>query len=176
MAIRVFVLILLVLSATSYFIPVKNILKEDNEVETPLLVFNDSTMYTLTTDSMNRIVYAKEVYRFEKRDVMHEGALTLKTYDSKNNYVTDVLYSDVIVKRGDIYKFFKNVKFRRDDFISLNTDELFYNAKEEIVTNTLPFNGNYYNNIINGDSLYLDMKSYFMKSNNTHFEIDMKNK
>lgn len=176
MVIRAFVLILLVLSVTSYFIPVENIIKKDNEVETPLLVFNDSTMYTLTTDSMNRIVYAKEVYRFEKRDVMHEGALTLKNIDSKNNYVTDVLYSDIIVKRGDIYKFFKNVRFKREDFISLNTDELFYNAKEEIVTNTLPFDGNYYNNTIKGDNLYLDMKSYFMKSNNTHFEIDMKNK
>lgn len=176
MVIRAFVLILLVLSVTSYFIPVENIIKKDNEVETPLLVFNDSTMYTLTTDSMNRIVYAKEVYRFEKRDVMHEGALTLKNFDSKNNYVTDVLYSDIIVKRGDIYKFFKNVRFKREDFISLNTDELFYNAKEEIVTNTLPFNGNYYNNTIKGDNLYLDMKSYFMKSKNTHFEIDMKNK
>ncbi|RXJ89089.1 hypothetical protein CRV01_10755 [Arcobacter sp. CECT 8983] len=176
MVIRVFVLILLALSVTSYFIPVKNLIKKDNQTETPLLVFNDSTMYTLTTDSMNRILYAKEVYRFEKRDVMHEGALTLKSYDSKNNYVTDVLYSDVIVKRGDIYKFFKNVRFKRDNFISLNTDELFYNAKEEIATNTLPFNGTYYNNIINGNSLYLDMKSYFMKSNNTHFEIDMKNK
>ncbi|AXH12502.1 hypothetical protein [Halarcobacter bivalviorum] len=174
MAIRAFVLILLVLSVTSYFIPVKNIVKKNSEQEIPLLVFNDSTMYTLTTDSMNRIVYAKEVFRFKERDVMHEGALTLKKLDKDNNYVTDVLYSDVIVKRADIYKFFKNVRFRRDNIIALDTDELFYNVKDEVVTNTLPFNGIYNNNLINGENLYLDMKSYYMKSNNTHFEIDMK--
>lgn len=174
MAIRAFVLILLVLSVTSYFIPVKNIVKKNSEQEIPLLVFNDSTMYTLTTDSMNRIVYAKEVFRFKERDVMHEGALTLKKLDKDNNYVTDVLYSDVIIKRADIYKFFKNVRFRRDNIIALDTDELFYNVKDEVVTNTLPFNGIYNNNLINGENLYLDMKSYYMKSNNTHFEIDMK--
>lgn len=174
MAIRAFVLILLVLSVTSYFIPVKNIVKKNSEQEIPLLVFNDSTMYTLTTDSMNRIVYAKEVFRFKERDVMHEGALTLKKLDKDNNYVTDVLYSDVIIKRADIYKFFKNVRFRRDNIIALDTDELFYNIKNEVVTNTLPFNGIYNNNLINGENLYLDMKSYYMKSNNTHFEIDMK--
>ncbi|RXK07949.1 hypothetical protein [Halarcobacter bivalviorum] len=174
MAIRAFVLILLVLSVTSYFIPVKNIVKKNSEQEIPLLVFNDSTMYTLTTDSMNRIVYAKEVFRFKERDVMHEGALTLKKLDKDNNYVTDVLYSDVIIKRADIYKFFKNVRFRRDNIIALDTDELFYNIKDEVVTNTLPFNGIYNNNLINGENLYLDMKSYYMKSNNTHFEIDMK--
>ena len=176
MVIRAFIFILLIVSVISYFIPVENIIKYNKESEIPLLVFNDSTMYTLTTNSMNRIVYAKEVYRFEKRDVMHEGALTLKKFDNKNNYVTDILYSDVIVKRGDIYKFFKNVRFKRDNFISLDTDELFYNSKKEIATNSVAFSGIYYDHSIKGDNLYLDMNNYYMKSKNTHFEIDMKTK
>lgn len=175
MVIKLFVFILFILSAFSYFIPVEQINKKNVEKETPMLVFNDSTMYTLTTESMNRIVYAKEVYRYEKRDMMHEGALTLKTLDKNNNYITDVLYADVIIKRDELYKFFKNVKFKRDNFISLNTDELFYDAKKEVATNSLPFEGKYYDNIINGKNLYLDLKNYYMKSNNTHFEIDMKN-
>ena len=176
MVIRVFVIGLLVLSIISYLIPVEDINKKNSAVENPLLVFSDSTMFTLTTDSMNRIVYAKEVYRYKDRDLKHEGALTLKNFKDKDSYVTDVLYSDIIVKRGDDYKFFKNVRLKRDDFITINTDELFYNTKKEIVTNTLPFNGRYYNNFIEGDNIYLDMNSYFMKSSNTHFEIDMKKK
>jgi len=175
MVIRSFILIIFILALTSYFIPVENIDTKKSDEEIPLLVFHDSTMYTLTTQSMNRIVYAKQVLRFSKRDIMHEGALTIKNFDKNNDFITDVLYSDVIVKRGEIYKFFKNVRFKRENFITLNTDELFYNAKEEIATNTLPFEGTYYNNIIKGDNLFLNMKDYYMKSNNTHFEIDMKN-
>lgn len=175
MVVRVFIFALLAISVISYFIPVQNVEKKNSNKEQPLLVFKDSTMYTLNTDSMNRIVYAKEVFRYKNRDLMHQGALTLKTLDKNNNYVTDTLYSDIVVKRKELYKFFKNVRFKRDDFMALNTDELFYDANKEIATNTLPFYGEYYNNTIKGESLYLDMKSYFMKSKNTHFEIDMKN-
>ena len=175
MVIKLFVTLLLFFSLVSYFVPVENIDKKDNKEEIPLLVFKDSTMYTLTPESMDRVVYAKEVQRFEKRDIMHEGALTLKKVDKNNKEFTDTLYADIIVKRGELFKFFKNVKFKRDNFISLNTDELFYDSEKELATNSLPFDGTYYNNYIKGESIYLDMKSYFMKAKNTHFEIDMKN-
>ncbi len=173
MVVRVFVAILLILSVVSYFIPVSNSTKNDSIDDMPLLVFKDSTMYTLTTDNMNRIVYSKEVQRFRDRDVMYEGALTLKGKDKNNNEITDILYSDIIIKKAELYKFLKNVRFRRDDFVTLNTDELFYDSLKEVATNTLPFYGTYYSNKIKGESLYLDMNSYHMKSNNTHFEIEI---
>ena len=174
MVVRIFVLLLLVLSVVSYFIPISNTIKNDSFNDIPLLVFKDSTMYTLTTESMNRIVYSKEVQRFRDRDVMYEGAITLKGQDKSNNKIIDVLYSDIIIKKDELYKFLKNVKFRRDDFITLNTDELFYDSQKAIATNTLPFHGTYYNNKIEGEGLYLDMNSYYMKSSNTHFEIEMR--
>jgi len=173
MVIRVFVFILLGIALISYFIPVQTNNKNDKDEDIVLLSFNDSTMYTLTPDSMNRIIYSKKVLRYKNRDVMIEGALTLKGKDKDNKEITDILYADINIKREDIFNFFNNVRYRRDDTITLNTDELIYNSKTKIATNTLPFDGTYFNNYIKGEQIYLDMDKYYMKANDTHFEVEI---
>lgn len=173
MVIKIFVLALLGLSVGSYFIPVEKVNKKDVSNDIALLTFNDSTMYTLTPASMNRVVNSKRVQRFRNRDVMYEGYLTLKSKDKENQDITDILYSDVIIKRGETFNFINNVKFLRNDYLTLNTNELVYNAKTKIATNTLPFDGKYFNNTIKGENIYLDLNSYHMKSKNTHFEVEV---
>lgn len=176
MVIRVFVFLLLGFAIISYLIPVENTDKKDGIEEVALLTFSDSTMYTLSTDSMNRIVYSKEAMRYKTKDVMYEGALTLKGKDKENKEITDILYSDVIVKRGEKFKFINNVKYKRDNYMTLNTNELLYNAKTKVATNSLPFDGTYYNNYIKGENIYLDLINYHMKSKKTHFEIEVEQK
>lgn len=131
-------------------------------------------MYTLTSESMNRIVHSKKAIRYKNRDEMYNGILTLRGKDSKNIVITDTLLSDKIVKRGDNFKFLNNVKFTRNDYVNLKTDELLYNSKTKVATNSLPFEGNYFKNYIKGVNIYLDMNKYYMKADNTHFEIDVK--
>lgn len=176
MVVRVFIFALLGFSILSYFIPVEDKRKKDASEDIALLTFTNSTMYTLTTDSMHRIVDSKEVLRYKNRDVMHEGVLTLKAKDNDNKNLVDILYSDVIIKTGDDFKFLHNVKYRRDNFITLNTNELFYNSKTRIATNTLPFDGTYFNNYIQGENIYLNLNKYHMKANNAHFEVEVEKK
>lgn len=174
MAIKAFVFILLVLSAFSYFVPVDAVHKKSVDKDIPLLIFDEPIMYTLTTQSMNRIVYSKKATRYKDRDQLINGALTLRSMDSKNGEITDTLLSDMIIKRGDDFKFLNNVKFTRNDYVTIKTNELLYNSKTKIATNTLPFEGNYFNHYIKGVNIYLDMNKYYMKADNTHFEIDVK--
>ncbi|WP_072680787.1 hypothetical protein [Arcobacter sp. LA11] len=176
MVIRIFIFALLGLSILSYFIPVEDKTKKGANEDIALLTFKDSTMYTLTTDSMHRIVDSKEALRYKNRDVMYDGVLTLKGKDKNNKEITDVLFSDVIIKRGDDFKFLNNVKYRRDNYITLNTNELFYNDKTGIATNTLPFEGTYFNNYIKGQNIYLNLNKYHMKANKTHFEVEVEKK
>lgn len=176
MAINGFVIIVLILASISYFIPVENNAKKDTNEDIALLTFTNSTMYTLTPASMNRIVYADKALRYKDRDVMLDGALTLKGRDRNNKEITDIVYSDMIIKRGDNFKFLNNVKYERDNYVTLITNELLYNAKSRIATNTLPFEGTYYNNYIKGEKIYLDLNKYYMKSKNTHFEIEVEKK
>lgn len=174
MAIKAFVFALLVLSAFSYFVPVDVVHKKSVDNDIPLLIFDEPIMYTLTTQSMNRIVYSKKAVRYKDRDQLIDGALTFRSIDSKNGEITDTLLSDLIIKRGDNFKFLNNVKFTRNDYVNVKTNELLYNSKTKIATNTLPFEGNYFNHYIKGVNIYLDMNKYYMKADNTHFEIDVK--
>lgn len=173
MVIRIFVIAILILSVLSYFVPIDKLNKKEVTNDTALLTFNDSTMYTLTPASMNRVVKSEKVQRFKNRDVMHNGFLTMKAKDKEGKVITDTLISDVIIKSKNSFKFLKNVKFLRNDYLTLNTDELVYNPNTKIATNTLPFNGRYFNNYIEGEKIYLDLNNYHMKSKNTHFEIEV---
>lgn len=172
MVIRVFTLVLLTLSIISYFIPIESSSIKSVNKDIALLTFNDSTMYTLTTESMNRIIYSKELLRYKDRDVLYEGALTLKGKDN-NKEVIDILFADKIIKKDDNFEFLNNVKYKRDDYITLNTDELLYNSKIKIAKNTLPFEGTYFNNYIKGENIYLDLNNYYLKASNTHFEVEV---
>lgn len=176
MVIRIFIAALLVLSIASYFIPVEQLNKKEVTNDIALLTFNESTMYTLTPISMNRVVTSKKVQRFKNRDVMYDGSLTLKGKDNENQEITDTLISDKIVKRGEVFEFLDNVRFLRNDYLTLNTDELVYNSEKKIATNTLPFDGKYFDNYIKGEKIYLDLNTYYMKSKNTHFEVEVQKK
>lgn len=176
MVIRVFVFLLFVLSVGSYFIPLEENPNDNKDKDSPLLIFVDSTMYTLDTESMNRIIFAKKAIRYEDRDVMYDGSLMSKSMDKNNKEIADNLLADLIIKRGDDFKFLNDVKFTRNDYLSLNTDELLYNAKTKIATNTLPFDGTYFDNSLKGEHIYLDLNKYYMKALNTHFEIEIEKK
>lgn len=174
MVIRIFVLGLLIIATASYFVPVDIIDKKNANEDLPLLVFDDSIMYTLNSQNMNRIVYSKKAIRYKTRDVLVDGSLTTRSFDSKGEIITDTLLSDTIIKRGDEFRFLNNVKFTRNDYINLKTDELNYNAKTKIAFNSKPFDGNYYENYIKGNDIYLDLNKYYMSAKKAHFEIDTK--
>ena len=76
----------------------------------------------------------------------------------------------------DNYTLTDNVKYRRDDFITLNTNELFYDDITRIATNTKPFDAVYNKHSLKGDTVYLDINKSFIKAKNTHFEIDVNKK
>lgn len=173
MALKSFVFVLLFLATISYFIPVDSVNKVKNEDDSALLIFDNATMYTLNPQSINRIVNAKKALRYKNRDEIFDGVLVLRSKDSKNRKITDTLTSDLIIKKGDNFEFINNVVIRRDDYISLKTDQLMYDSKTKIAMNYLPFKGRYFNNTIKGEKVYLDMNKSYMKAKNTHFEIDM---
>ncbi|RXJ70012.1 hypothetical protein CRV08_00160 [Halarcobacter ebronensis] len=176
MAVRIFVSALFIITVIAYFIPANKRANNNKDKDLPLLIFIDSTMYTLNTDSLNRIIFSKKAIRYTDRDVMNDSSLMLKSFDKDNKKITDTLLADMIIRRGDEFKFLNDVKFTRNNYVTLNTDELLYNSKTKIATNTLPFEGTYFNHYIKGKSVYLDLNKYYMESLDTHFEIEIQKK
>jgi hypothetical protein len=176
MAIKLFTFILLLLSLGAYFVPVENLKKTLVNKDTPLVVFEDALMYTIDENSINRLVFATHAIKYKNRDEMYNADILLKNLDDTKNFESEKLKADLIVKKGDNYTLLNNVKYTRDDFIKLNTNELFYDDIKKIARNTKPFDAIYNNHFVKGNSVYLDINNEFVKAKNTHFEIDVTKK
>jgi hypothetical protein len=173
MGIKLFILILLVISLGSYFIPVENAKKSIFDKDIPQVIFESPKMYTLNENSLNRIVIATHAIKYENRDEMYNADITLKNQDETKDFKNEKLKADLIVKKGDNYILTDNVKYTRDNFIKLNTNELYYDDIKKIANNTKPFDAIYNNHFVKGDTVYLDINNSFIKAKNTHFEIDV---
>lgn len=176
MAIKFFTFILLLLSLGAYFIPVENLEKTLVDKDMPLVIFEDAFMYTINEHNINRVVFATYAIKYKNRDEMYNVDILLKNIDSTKNFENEKLKADLIVKKGDNYTLTNNVKYTRDDFIKLNTNELFYDDIKKIANNTKPFDAVYNNHFVKGNSVYLDINNDFVKAKNTHFEIDVTKK
>ena len=64
-------------------------------------------------------------------------------------------------------------KYKRDDFIKIDTKEMIYDDLNKIAKNSSPFKAEYYAHKYNGENLYLESEKNIINSKNTHFEIDI---
>ncbi|AXH09989.1 hypothetical protein CP960_00175 [Malaciobacter halophilus] len=172
MVIKSFIYSLLVIAVGFYFVPIDNANSKDDKKDIALVSFNDSTMYTLNEETTTKIVNSKKVSRFKTKDIMYEGDFILKANDKKVENATDYISANVIIKRDANFTFLDDVKFRRNDFISLDTEELYYNENTQVAKNSVAFKGYYYKHKIDGKNLYLDMKNEIMRAKSSHFEIE----
>lgn len=168
MAIRAFIYTLLGLTLISFFFSANTEQANIKVKDKPGLVFDDSIMYTLTSEGMSRIVISKKAERYKTKDMMYDGKIIT---ESKDGNYTDYISADLMVKRGEKFKFINNAKYNRENFIELNSDEILYDAKTRIATNTMPFTGRYYDHTIKGTHLYFNTFESIMRANNAHFEV-----
>lgn len=176
MDIKLFNYSLLLLAIGTYFIPVENRVKNDDIKDIPLVVFEKPLMYTITDKNVSRIVEGSHAVKYKTRDEMYDANIVLRNNLEKKDYNIETLEAQVIIKKGDNLTLRNDVKYNRDNFINLSTDALDYNIKTKVAMNDVPYDGYYYNNRINGNSLYLDGMKNNIKSKDVHFEIEVKNK
>lgn len=173
MAIKVFFSSLLALAILSVFLDVEQNSKSTSAQERALLTFHDSTLYIINENSIESIVQSKKALRYKNKDVMYEGKLISKSKDK--SYDLDILQSDVILKIEHKWNFLQNVVYTRDDFISLKTDEIEYDANKSIAQNKKPFTAIYNGNTLKGENIYFDFTKSILKASNAHFEVNTNN-
>lgn len=176
MDIKFFVNALLVVGIAAYFVPVENKVSKNDEKDIALVVFEKPYMYTIDEQSISKEVKASYAVKYKNRDEIFKANIVLKNKPPQNDFIVEKLSAKNIISHGDILTFKDDVNYERDDFVSLQTKELFYNTKEKIAYNDVPYKGTYYKNSIEGSKLYIDMKKDLLKSKKVHLEIDMDNK
>lgn len=176
MGIKSFIFVLFIFAVGAYFVPVKNIENNVMGKDLPIVVFENPFMYTLDEKSINRIVIASQAVKYQNRDEMFNADITLKNQDTTKSFSNERLKADFIVKKADVYTAIDNVKYTRDNFIKLNTQEMIYDNTNRIAQNSKPFDGIYNNHVFIGSNLYFDIKNDYITAQNTHFEIDVTKK
>lgn len=172
MAINYFAYSLITIAFFSMIATVTQKVDSSVKKEKAQIVFDNSTLYTMNTQNIERVVNSSKALKYKNRDMMYDGKIILRAKDNS----TDFIEADVIIKRKDDYKFLNNVKYNRENDILLNTQELFYNTKTKIAKNSKPFDGNYYEHKLKGTNLYLDTTNSVFKSSKSHFEIELTSK
>lgn len=175
MGVKIFVNSLLLLALGVYFIPVENKKSKEDIKDIPLVVFEEPKMYTLSQETLSRVVNAKHAIKYQNRDEMFNADIIIKNEKPQKGFLVEKVKSDLIINHGDILTFKGNVNYQRDYFINLDTSKLYYNTKDKIAYNDVAYEGNYYKSTVKGTDLYLDLINSSMKSKDVHFEIDMKN-
>jgi hypothetical protein len=170
MAIKSFVIGLFFLALLSLFstIATKAVQKEAHEI--PLITFVDSIMYTLNEEEVSQIVKSQTAIQYKQKDEMYDGIIVLRAKNEKED-IKDIIKANKIVKQGTLYSFYGDVQYDRDDFLSLRTQELFYDEATTVAHNSKPFTAVYYQDNLRGESLYLHQNKELFKASNTHFEI-----
>ena len=176
MDIRIFVYALLGLSAAAYFLPVENLTKTNVDKDIPLVVFEEPLMYTLDEVGVSRVVQSSHAVRYKNRDEMFNADIILKNRAEKKTFDLEKLKAKTIIKKGDDFTLLKDVNYKRDNFVNLDTQEMYYNLKTRIAYNNIPYEGTYNKHYLKGTKLYLEGNKSLIKSKDVHFEIDMKNK
>lgn len=174
MALKIFIFSILIISTIFYFVPIENSKYSKNKEDIPQVIFENPTMYTLNDIGVSKVVIASNVLRYKTKDEMYLANITLKNQDKTKDFVSENIKADRIEKRGSIFDFIDNVKYVRDDFVKVDTDFLKYDEIKKIATNSHPFKAIYKTHNYKGTNLYLDATNDFIKSKNTHFEIDLK--
>lgn len=168
MAIRVFIYSLMFLVVISFITSGDAQKREIKPEDKPGLIFDNSTVYTLTQEGLSRIIISQRAERYKTKDVMYQGKIIT---ESKKDGYTDFISADLMVKRGDKFKFINNAKYNRENFIEVNSDEILYNAKTRIATNSMPFTGKYYEHTLNGSHLFFNANNSTIKAKKAHFEV-----
>lgn len=173
MGIKIFVNSLLALGIAAYFLPVENVVTQSDDKDIPLVVFDKPYMYTLDETSVSREVRASNAVKYRNRDEMFNADIILKNKPPKTDFIVEKLKAKTIISHGDILTFKDDVSYSRDNFVNLTTQKMYYNTKEKIAYNDMPYKGRYYDNDVEGTHLYFDMGKDYIKSKNVHFEVDM---
>ncbi|MGB1227552.1 MAG: hypothetical protein ACPG9K_06625, partial [Poseidonibacter sp.] len=111
MDIKLFNYSLLILAVGAYFIPVENVIKNDDSKDIPLVIFEKPIMHTLTEQNVSRTVIASHAVRYKTRDEMFDANVFLRNNLKEKDFKVETLEAQVIIKKGDDLTLRRDVKY-----------------------------------------------------------------
>lgn len=174
MGIRGFISILFCIAFVMLFYTDDTKLDLIKKRELPTVVFDDSTMYKIDSNSVLEILQSSKVNIFKNKEEFVDATIVLKPDDENNE--TNNISAKYILKIDDTLYLNGDVNLYMANDLSLATQELTFNMKKKIGSNSSAFIAKKDNNILYGNNLYLDVDNKHIVANNTKFQIDVRDK
>lgn len=173
MAVKLFIYTLFLLSIGAYFYEVEVDIKQKEKEERPIVTFEDATMYVIDEKEVQRIVQAKTALIYNTKEQLYDAIIVERTVDDQNEVTTDNVRANYLEKKDNLVKMIGDIKYNRGTFLTLNSDELYYDLNTKIVYNSHPFDLMYNGQNMKGKNLYYDANKNFLKADKTFFEIEL---
>jgi len=142
------------------------------EEEKPELSFYNSTAYEITTAGVDKVVRSNEAYMYKNREELIDGTIITKG-DTKNS--ANIISGKQFIKiENDVYVD-GDVNLQLANDIDVTTEQLEYNIKTKVATNSSPFTATQNNNVFDGKNLYLDMTAKYIKATDAKMKIEVIN-
>jgi hypothetical protein len=170
MALKLFLLILILLPALFIEKDDDEALKMEINKELPKIIFLNAMMQDINEKSIDKIVNAKEVRKYEYKDEIYDGELIWR--NTNNNF--DTIKAGYVKKERDMYLFQKHVFLKRGLDLELSTNEILYNQITDILSNNDDFVMKYKNSVFTGRNLYMNRNDQVISGDNAHFKINKK--
>ena len=144
------------------------------KVEKPLIEFENSIMYDISTKGVNQVIQSQDAYIFKNSEQLHNATILIKS--EKDISKANTISADLIVKVKNNLYLNNNVVLQSEDKMTLKTEELQYNTKSLVAVNNSEFEIIQNNSSFYGVGLFMDGKIKHIKANNTHFRIKLRDK
>jgi len=169
MGIRLFIILLIVLTIVFLFVEKEEVVQNITNETKPKVSFYNSTMYEITDTAINQVVTSAIVNLYDKKEELYDATIITKA--KENSYDTNTLSGNKIVKKEDDIYLTGAVNIILSDKTNIKTEQLDYNTKTKIATNKVNFLVTRDDQSFYGNGLFLDTINEKVEAENIKFSI-----
>ena len=174
MGITKFIYLLITVSIVFLFYTKQNNLKVKELIEKPLISFENSIMYNISTQNVSQVIQSQKAFIHKDKEELFNVIMVAKYSDDKSKVSTNTISANYILKKDDNLFLKGNITFLSSDLLTLKTEELQYNLKSLVAKTDVDFAVTNINNSFRGRGLFLDGMNNKVIAKNTHFKIELK--
>ena len=174
MGITKFIYLLLAVSIIFLFYTKQNNLEIKELVERPLISFENSIMYNISTVNVSQVIQSQKAFLHKDKEELFNVTIVTKHNDGNSQVSTNTIAAKYVLKKDDSLFLKGDISFISSDLLTLKTEELQYNLKSLIAKTDVDFTIVSRDNDFNGSKLFLDGKNNRIVAKNTHFTIKLK--
>ncbi len=173
MAITKFIYILLSISILCLFYTQDDYIETYSKEKQALLQFYNSTVYDISKDGLEKVAKFNKAIVYDDYEESFDSKITLR---GKDKVSTTTIEANKILKEKEMLYLDGDVLFSNNENFKLKTEKLQYNLETKIAQNRNRFILSKDLSTMSGKNLYLDANINSIKSNDTKFRINLKDR